>query len=409
MKHGGAVGIKEFVLDESKSVDDAPEEERILAVEYSEKGDDKWVWEYAEHNPLGNTGPSELASTGTPDASDPSGLPAALELDLPVVSVPGDRYPLIDYAGLEVTLTDPNPAGVSELFYSLVPGVWERYLSPIPIDPGMTLETHAVTIDPDHWADSETTHDEFSTDPVKLEVDLGFAQLSYDYVSLGGALEPGSYSDAPLAMPGKVSLPNSASIPLEYSNATVFNIYWTLDGSDPSAPGAEGGADFSAGFNGQEIPVSPDDWGSSDSLEVNVYAKSHQASIATDSELVTATLTVARLPLRAPLVEIDPAADTLTLALQSDFGDTPIGSRIFYTTDGSDPGIGSDGGPVAGTLYVGPISSTNVLNLNARVYPPPLYQQWFHTSEMASYAAVVEPSDEPGPDVVVAVTVSTGP
>ncbi|MFT4547340.1 MAG: type II secretory pathway pseudopilin PulG [Pseudoalteromonas tetraodonis] len=70
-----------------------------------------------------------------------------------------------------------------------------------------------------------------------------------------------------------------------------------------------------------------------------------------------------------------------------DAGTMPVDARIYYTTDGTDPGDDGNGNPLTGTLYTGPfdplvggnhgIEATVV----ARVYPPADYAPWFNVSE----------------------------
>ena len=69
-----------------------------------------------------------------------------------------------------------------------------------------------------------------------------------------------------------------------------------------------------------------------------------------------------------------------TISLDPSYGDLPVGARIYYTTNGTDPGdVGGE--PVTGTLYTGPFavdltgsvelgSCTNAVTVVARVYGP---------------------------------------
>lgn len=397
LKYNGVVGIKEFVLDESRADEEESEYKRKLVIEYSKKGDDKWVWEYGEHNTAGNPGPNNLAPSGT-DPPLPGGFvnPDAVPLDPPIVSIPGDTYPITDYDGLEVTLFNPNPPGVAEMYYSVVPGVWERYLGPIPVEPGTILETQAVTIDPDAWSDSETTLDEYLAEPLQLEIAAMFAAASYDYVSLGGAIEPGSYPDPELAPPGDVTLENAALIPNQFLNIGAFEIRWTLDGSDPlSSPTAFVGEDFSDGFPGQQIPFGMDDWGSGSTLVVKVVAKSLDPNVFIDSEVMEYPLGKLRIQLPPPLVTVNTYDGEVELEVDKSGGQMPLGARIYFTQDGSDPGVAGDGEPVTGSLYAGtPVKPAFSTTVTARTYAPVAYKDWFLPSEFAAGSIVVLGSDQ---------------
>ena len=225
--YAGAAGIKRFKLDESKSADPEIYADRELTLEYATKGQDKWVWEYADHGTAGQAGPGNVPVGGNGTPGTPTYTPPSpLQLDPPEVSIPGGLIPLMDFEGLEITLNDPNPSGVSQLFYSVVPGVWERYAGPISVEPGTNLETQSVSLDPDNWTDSDQTTDDYRTDPVKLEIEADFFRSTFDYVSLGGALETGSPSPT-LAAPGEVTLTNAGDIPERFQNDAVFEIVWT--------------------------------------------------------------------------------------------------------------------------------------------------------------------------------------
>jgi len=64
----------------------------------------------------------------------------------------------------------------------------------------------------------------------------------------------------------------------------------------------------------------------------------------------------------------------------------PVGAKIYYTVDGSDPGY-ADGAPAAASaqLYKEPILITQpaAVPVFARVYPPEGSAQWFNVSEVA--------------------------
>ena len=68
----------------------------------------------------------------------------------------------------------------------------------------------------------------------------------------------------------------------------------------------------------------------------------------------------------------------------------PHGWRIYYTSDGTDPGHDDSGEPVRGTLYAGPIDpfkgSGDEIKINARVYGPEGYAHWFNPSVPYSIA-----------------------
>ncbi|MFT5412309.1 MAG: prepilin-type N-terminal cleavage/methylation domain-containing protein [Verrucomicrobiales bacterium] len=389
----GKPGIKEFLIDDSKSSMDPPERERKLVIAYSKKGDAKWVWDYNDAPTVtGNKRSIEVLDSKGAVIPLPPSAPHPLQLTPPNVSVPPDTYPLMDYEDLNLTLRNPNPAGVSEMFYSIREGIWLRYQAPFPIDPGAVLMTQAVSNDPASWHDSAVSTGNYKTELVQLITSLVFPKQNYNYVSLGGATEPGSYPPPVRVHPGRVELTNGSSLPVQFQNSKVFEVAWTLQGTnDPQASAKPMTSDpFSGGFPGQDILLSIDDWGPSDALVVQAYANSHNLEIVTNAEPVSAILNATRIQLRPPLVEIMSSAGRsknkkVTISCQTNFGDTPLGARIFYTTDGSDPGAGPDGEPVTTKYYSGPFQlPAGATEIIARVYAPGLYHHWFLPSEPSS-------------------------
>ena len=120
--------------------------------------EDKWVWDYTDrvlaarqpHQTIA-VASNELPAPATPG---PAGGPLST-LSTPLVSPPGGFY---DFDSIpQVTLTNPNPPGVSRLLYSIDGGPWEEYASPvqIPAEFLSTLKTFTHSLDPD-WLNSAT-------------------------------------------------------------------------------------------------------------------------------------------------------------------------------------------------------------------------------------------------------------
>ena len=405
IRYGGHTGVKKFVFDESKPPIQA-ERDRDLVIAYSKKGKAKWIWDF-------NDSPTTAKSIRGIDTQDnpPPPIRSALDLKPPIVSVPPGNYPLTDYEGFKLSLRDPNPQGTGEMMYSINGQPWVSYRRPFPIDPGDELRTQTVSLDPKNWRNSPIEEGDYATTPVQLVTSLSFPSQRYTYVTLGGTLEPGSYAAPPQALPGRLELGNPASIPLQYQNSDVFGFNWIQQNSagPSSRPTLNTSDPFKDGFPGQDILLSLDDWGSSDTLEVSAIARSHNPNIVSDSERTKTVLTATRIQLRPPLVEIAGADDKdkdkkkkkgkgkskdelVTISLQKDFGDVPFGARIFYTTDGTDPGVRPDGEPESTQEYTGPFELEKDMDeIIARVYAPSLYQHWFIPSEPSSSPSTVTP------------------
>jgi hypothetical protein len=127
---------------------------------------------------------------------------------------------------------------------------------------------------------------------------------------------------------------------------------------------------------------------------VSAAIKSRDAALVNDSVSVSRTLGVVSLPLRAPVITVD--GRDVVFGLDLSGRDMPAGTRIFYTTDGTDPGVTDAGDPVQGFLYTGlpiPLQGTTGSEtiVNARVYPPADYRNFFDASD-ASTTTVLLPS-----------------
>ncbi len=72
----------------------------------------------------------------------------------------------------------------------------------------------------------------------------------------------------------------------------------------------------------------------------------------------SANITVNRMALPAPTIGFNQdgtqRGDVVVISKVVDGGEMPVGARIYYTTDGTDPGDDGRGNPTTGTLYTGP-------------------------------------------------------
>jgi type II secretory pathway pseudopilin PulG len=389
----GAPGIRRFVLDSNLAGQDFGTEERAVNMKLAKT--DPWVWDYSDspnsRTQPGSPPPVQPTPTG-PSTSDPGNLP----LNPPGFSIAGGTSPLLAFPQT-LALTPTNPAGTAQIFYSVDSGPFVPYSGPIEIDPGLTVTTYSMSLDPDHFDDSIASTQTYLATPVQPEAALAFAQSSYNYFELGGAYAPGVVSAPP---PGSVSgtgnMVNLAEIPLPYQNSTAFRYVWTIDGTNPlNSPTAQQQADFSEGFAPVTVPLPLAAFGTDPQVVVTAAFKSADPQLVTDSALVTYSLSAVSLPLSPPVVSIDGRDVTLSLDLSGQ--NLPAGTRIYYTTDGTDPGVDAAGNPIQGILYTGQsftIEGTTGTEevITARVYPPVAYPQFFSASSAAE-AKFVLPSE----------------
>ncbi len=266
---------------------------------------------------------------------------------------------------------------------------------PFAVDPGTNVQAYASHEDPQWGGDSDRAGAYYLNDAEELSIAINVPKNPITYAEAGGALEEGDYTPlAPLA-PITVSLANSDRIPAQYQNSGNFQVYWTYDGSDPlSSSDQNDSGQFSGGYTGDSIDYTLPKWDGASLLPIKVIAQSNNASVVTNSGVISANIGIDRTQLSAPAIEyleeID-RGDTVDLRKLVDDGNMPVGARIYYTIDGTDPGDDGNGNPLSGTLYTGPFDPLNgadeyatIAEIKARVYPPEQYAAWFRVSPLTS-------------------------
>jgi hypothetical protein len=177
-----------------------------------------------------------------------------------------------------------------------------------------------------------------------------------------------------------VKLLNGDAIPDLYESSSLFQVHWTTDDSDPlTSPTRTSGAGFSNSFVTQEIPLALDIWPAGQlSMPVKVAAEAIDRDIFNDSPDHGATIAGEVLDLRAPIISID--RGKVDLNFVTTYGDMPEGAQIYYTTDGTVPGIDAEGKPTSGTAYTGSFFMEDDAVITARVFGPDEHSQWFAPS-----------------------------
>jgi choice-of-anchor A domain-containing protein len=329
-------------------------------------------------------------------AATSAGLGAGMiQLDPPTFSIPAGSYELLGFP-LTLSLGNPNDPAVSAIFYSIRLGVWVPYDgTPIAVGVDDVVTAVVVSTDRANWADSDFIDSAYDSIPLSLEFRVA-ATASVNWMEAGGAVEPGGPATSP-ASPGLISLANAADIPDGYENSSNFLVYWTTDGSDPVSSGTRHqGGPFSGGFGGETVDLALAEWGAQSSLPIQVFGQSQDRDIFMSSEVESTIVTIDATTLRAPILAT--SAGLVTISTDPSYGDMPVGARIYYTTDGTDPGE-SGGEPVTGTLYTGPFAvdvsgaapvgeCASGVTVRARVYAPSGCAHWFDASGAGSEMAV---------------------
>ena len=393
IKTSGVAGIREFAFDEALAQVDYGEEARKTATSLATNT--RWVWDFSD--PTGGPGrraPVSPAAGAEPGLPDPP-TPPPDKLTTPVFSARGGVKPLNNYP-LMLTLTSTNPVGTHQIQYSINQGGYTAYQGSFAVDPGQTINAYCSALDPDLFDDSPVGVNAYATTPVKPLPGVLFLATSLTYFNLGGPRIAGSTPISDSSTKGSAFFWNVLAFPKAYQNSNVFRFFWTWDGSDPlTSPTAVPALDFSGGFLSCTVPTRIADWKNGvKSVKLTAAVKAVDTNIAANSGLVTKTFSATVLKMKQPLLTV--TGRDAVAAYDTSANDVPEAARIFYTLDGTDPGVNSSGGPVAGTLYPGDAvylegATGSQLMVTARVYPPVAYQQFFTASDPAQVSVTLTP------------------
>jgi len=383
---GGSAGVKNFLLDDALASSDPGTESRTPSVKTG--SGDGWVWNYTDVAPVAPAGGGAAPGTFTGTTGAALTAPGTLPLDPPTFSPTGGSQPLVKFdPTLAVTLSDDsNNPGTSQIIYSAGGGAASLYVGQaIAVTPGMSVAAYARSSDADHWTDSTPVTQTYNPIPVNLAVSPSAPATFLTYAQAGGAMTSGA-TQSP--SPATVALNSLAEIPSSYLSSSKFQIYYTYGGANPLTTGTAGPA-FSGSYISPSIPVTLANWGSASSLVISAAARAIDTTMFRSSPVVTTTIGITPTALTAPVV--DPPSGSkatdlpVSIALASGPA-YPVGYRIYYTLDGTDPG-NTGGNPTSGTLYTGSFNSgagTNgVVVVTARVYGPAGYSAWFTPSAAA--------------------------
>ncbi|WP_237763936.1 type II secretion system protein [Terrimicrobium sacchariphilum] len=385
-------GIREFSIDESKAAagasTPAPEvrQQTMEAVSLAESNP-HWVWGVSDSQPAA----AELGATPTTGAAaGPSATPSASnlsQLDPPSFSRGGGSYDLSLFPMADLTLSNPNLVP-SKVYYQVAGGAPQEYTGgTLPSFHPDTQVTAWVKSNSAAYSDSSMVNATYDNLVKTLQVSLS-GPTSLTYQQAGGAM----YGSASVAAPVATATVTTSGISSAYQGTSYYVIYTSVGSATPLTTGVSSGSATTAA-----IDLSLSNWGTASSLTVSAAAKAVRTDYYADSSVQT--ISVGKSPTALAMPSISPTSgerSALVAVTVTASGTLPAGFQIYYTQDGSDPGVGSNGRPtsVAATLlplgggtsgtFTPESGGTGALAVKARVYGPSGYESWFTPSSVIS-------------------------
>jgi prepilin-type N-terminal cleavage/methylation domain-containing protein len=391
--NAGAAGVKSFRLNDALGARDYSSEARTPTLQVAQVTTSHWIWDYTDRAASvgGGGGGTVPTSSGGSSSSPPAALTAS-QLAPPTLSQGTGSYSLIAFSTLTITLSNPNPSGVSYLvYYKNGASGSPQYYKPgtnIPVAPGDILTARAISTDSTRWTNSDTANGVYSVIPVQLKIELTSPATQLSYQQAGGAMDSIATATAPSATL-RVTNPNT-EIPASYLTSSNFDLLWTKDGSDPLTSATATTATFSAGSPTVSISLAVGQWPATGSLQLKAAARVRAAAVAYLQTSDPQSASVARLLTDLPAPSIDPPSSyrsmDLPISIYKGSGTLPASYRIYYTTNGADPG-NSGGNPATGALYSSPFqlgSSVSAAIVRARTYASATYAAWFNPSPLST-------------------------
>lgn len=149
---GKGGGIKAFGYDATTAIDAGGTHDPKTPLLYAENS--TWIWDYKDAAPSVAPGPSSLPLTEVADTTPtapplpPGGGPSGSSttpLSAPTFSIPAGNFPVTSF-NLPLNLSNPNPAGSSDVYYSIDFGNWKPYTGTIQVPPGAVVAAQSIAV-----------------------------------------------------------------------------------------------------------------------------------------------------------------------------------------------------------------------------------------------------------------------
>jgi len=361
----GGAGIKGFTIDDSVPVSAAFTEERSRTKDASATG---WVWAHANAT-VTSASASSIATSpsvnGNPASSTSSSVATALQ---PPTFSPGTGSSALTAFPLSVSLSNPNPGGSSQIYYSSG-ATLQLYNTSFTAMPGATYRAVAFSLNPALYTTSGPATATYSATPFPLVL-TSVSPSTVRYDEVGGTLT-GVAAPAQKTVNYTVTAPGVDTTLFPPPNSVKYS---TGSGTDPTTGTTYAGS----------VALNYANWGTSESLTLRGIALAGSSAYYTDSTVLETQIGITRIQLNAPTIA--QASQIVYMPLGITINDAPTGNpagrRIYYTTDGTAPSA-TNGNLYTGSFVLPPPAVNSSTTLKARTVAPEGMDAWFTASSEA--------------------------
>lgn len=199
------------------------------------------------------------------------------QLQAPQFDPPGGRFAPGDYK-LRVRLTNPNPDGAGEMFYSIDSAGWHSYRGEaLVVGAGAEVLAFCESADAAAHRDSDPVSARYTLDPIRLQLSVKRPAASVPASAL-------SFAATPSPLLPRVAIANLDALPDELRGGGYFQILWTIDGSDPLTSATAFPVDAGRAGEAQPLPLSTLLTGDATALRIRIAARSSDRRLLLDSE-----------------------------------------------------------------------------------------------------------------------------
>ena len=379
----GTAGVRNFDLDDTFMLTDYGNDANRAQSNVKYNANDGWVWANGNNSALPAVNPYDATTSTFPFQYDPTASVngsggngvSVTTLATPSISPGSGSFYFAAFPGTATILAGPVPENASVLNYNIIRANgtstgWVAYPGPVSLTYGDTLQAKNITTNSTFYGDSSVVSCTYQLIPTPLPSPV--------FSPPGGLYLASTWPNVSVDSNGAPGASSKISYQIIHSDGT--STAWSNYSSALSL------------YYGDQV------------IAKNV---STNTAMYADSPTSTATYNfTGSTQLPAPIL-----ADTfnsagkrvITITPDESKFPMPAGYRIYYTTNGTDPGVKSTEDPVSGTLYdptkavlVPATNSAMAFEVIARVYPPTADKAHWDTSDAEHIDINLDVAPSPG-------------